>query len=45
VEHENILDEYLDYFRTRYESPEEIIEKTVEYVEKRLGITKSGLDA
>lgn len=44
AEHENILDEYLDYFKTRYESPEEIVEKTIEYVEKKLGIVKSGLD-
>lgn len=44
VEHENILDEYLEYFRTRCETPEEMIEKTIEYVEKKLGIVKSGLD-
>lgn len=44
AENENILDEYLDYFRTKYESPEEIVEKTVEFVEKKLGIVKSGLD-
>lgn len=44
AEHENILDEYLDYFRTRCETPEEMIEKTVEYVEKKLGIVKAGID-
>jgi hypothetical protein len=43
-EHENILDEYLDYFTTKYENPDLIIEKTVEFVEKKLGITKSGID-
>lgn len=44
AENENILDEYLEYFRTRCETPEEMIEKTIEYVEKKLGIVKSGLD-
>ena len=45
AKNESVLDEYLDYFRTRCESPEEIIEKTIEFVEKKLGIVKSGLDS
>ena len=39
-----IFDEFLDYFRTKYNNPDDIIEKTIEYTEKKLGIIKSGLN-
>lgn len=43
-ENENILDDYLEYFQTKYSDPDMIIEKTIEFVEKKLGIVKSGID-
>lgn len=43
-ENENILDDYIEYFRTKYDCPDMIVEKAVEYVEKKLGIVKSGFD-
>lgn len=39
-----IFDDYLDYFKQRYDSPDIIIEKTVDFVEKKLGIVKSVMD-
>ena len=43
-ESEELFDDYLEYFRTKYDSPDIIIEKTVEFIEKKIGITKSGFD-
>lgn len=43
-ENENILDEYLEYFMTKYSDVDMIIEQTVSFVEKKLGIVKSGID-
>lgn len=44
AECEDIIDDYLNYFKTRYDNPDLIIEKTIEYIEKKLGIVKSGMD-
>lgn len=43
-ENENILDDYLEYFMTKYSDVDMIIEQTVSFVEKKLGIVKSGID-
>lgn len=43
-ESENILDDYLEYFMTKYSDVDMIVEKTVDFVEKKLGIVKSGID-
>lgn len=43
-ENENILDDYLEYFMTKYSDADMIVEQTISFVEKKLGIVKSGID-
>lgn len=40
----DIFDEYINYFKTKYDDPEIIVEKAIEYIEKKLGIVKGAMD-
>lgn len=44
VNESEIFEEYINYFKTKYTDPQTIVEKAVEYIEKKLGIVKGALD-
>lgn len=43
-ENTSVIDEFLDYYNSRYDDVDYVVEKTIEMVEKKIGLVKSGLD-
>lgn len=40
----SVIDEFLDYYNSRYDDVDYVVEKSIEMVEKKIGLVKSGLD-